>query len=91
MVDWQVTAVTLYCDSVDEEVTVQIYKDWSATCTGFDKYHPDNNPGREVIKLLKKKGRQLNRELGCQGIDCHHVADYRSKLQNEEAQRGKPV
>ena len=91
MVDWQVTAKTIYCDSVDDEVTILVYKDWSANCTGFDKYHPESNPGKETIKLLKRKSQQLKRELGCQGLGCQRVVGYQSKLRGEEAKKGNPV
>ena len=35
MVDWQVTATTIYCDAVDDDVTLLVYKDGSAKCTGY--------------------------------------------------------
>ncbi len=91
MVDWQVTAKTIYCGSVDDEVTLLVYKDWLANCTGFDKYHPESNPSKKTIKLLKRKSRQLKRELGCQGLGCQLVVGYKSKLGGEEAKGGNPV
>jgi hypothetical protein len=27
--DWQITATTIYCDAVDDDVTIIVYKDWS--------------------------------------------------------------
>ncbi|MCJ7791782.1 MAG: hypothetical protein MUP49_05195 [Dehalococcoidia bacterium] len=36
--DWQVTATTIYCDAVDDDVTILVYKDWSTKCTGYKKY-----------------------------------------------------
>ena len=59
MVDWQVTAKTIYCDNVDDEVTILVYKDWSANCNGFDKYHPESSPTKETKKLLKGKSQQI--------------------------------
>jgi hypothetical protein len=38
MVNWQVTATTVFCDAVDDEVTIIVYKDWSVKCTGHEKY-----------------------------------------------------
>lgn len=35
MTDWQITAKTIYCDSVQEEVTIIVKKDWSVQCTGL--------------------------------------------------------
>lgn len=29
MVDWKVTATTIYCDAVDANVTIMVYKDRS--------------------------------------------------------------
>jgi len=37
MVNWQVTEVTIYCDAVDDEVTIQVYKDGSVKCTGYEE------------------------------------------------------
>ena len=37
MVDWQVTAITINCSVVEEEVTVIVKNDWSVKCTGFEK------------------------------------------------------
>ena len=37
MVDWQVTAVTINCSAVAEEVTIIVKNDWSVQCTGFEK------------------------------------------------------
>jgi len=35
---WQVTATAIYCDAVDDEVTILVYKDWSTERTGYKKY-----------------------------------------------------
>ena len=56
MVNWQVTATTIYCDAVADEVTVLVYKDGTAKCTGYTKY---GEPGREVGVRLKKRSREL--------------------------------
>ena len=82
MVDWQVTATTIYCDAVDDEVTVLVYKDWSVKCTGCRKY---GEAGKDAVNLLKKKSRQLKRQLACVGLECHRVTQYKEKLLAEEA------
>jgi hypothetical protein len=87
MVDWQVTATSIYCDAVDEEVTILVFKDWSVKCTGFVKY---GEPGSNARELLKK-GRRLKRQLQCEGPECQRVIKYREKLQAEEAGKKKPV
>jgi hypothetical protein len=34
--DWQLTATAIYCDAVDDDVTIIVYKDWSTKCTGYN-------------------------------------------------------
>ena len=80
MVDWQVTATTIYCDAVDDEVTLLVYKDGSAKCTGYQKY---SQPDRETAKILKVKSKQSGRRLKCEGMECHRVVQYRCKLFTE--------
>ncbi len=84
MVNWQVTATTIYCDAVDDDVTLLVYKDWSVKCTGYSKY---GERSKDTIRLLKKAG-QLKRQLGCAGLECYRVIQYKEKLFSEEAKRG---
>ena len=84
MVNWQITAVTIYCDAVDDEVTLLVYKDWTTKCTGYRKYA---EPSKETLKLLKKKSRQLNHRLECTGPECRRVLKYKEKLSAEEAEK----
>lgn len=76
MVDWEVTATTIYCDSVDDEVTLIVHKDFSVKCTGYIKY---NKAGRN-----KQSGRQLT---SCAGLECPQIAQYKEKLLAEEAKK----
>ena len=85
MVNWQVTVTTIYCEAVDDEVTIMVYKDGSAKCTGYGKY---GESGKEIRNLLKKKSRQLKRQLECAGLECYRVAQYKEKLFAEEAEKG---
>ena len=85
MVNWQVTATTIYCDAVDDEVTLLVYKDGSAKCIAYMKY---GKPDKETLNLLKKKSDQLKRHRECEGPECHWVIQYRDKLFAEEAKRG---
>jgi hypothetical protein len=85
MVDWQITATTIYCDAVDEEVTLMVYKDWSTKCTGYRKY---GAPSKEMLNLLKEKSKQLKRQLGCMGLECPRITQYKEKLSTEEANKG---
>lgn len=81
--NWQVTATTIYCDAIDEEVTLMVYHDWSLKCTGFRKY---GKPTEETSKFLKKRSKLLKRSLMCSGEECTHQVDYRNKLMTEEAE-----
>ena len=83
MVNWQMTATTIYCDAVDDEVTLLVYKDWSIKCTGYGKY---GEPGSENI--LRGKSKQLKRRLECEGPECHRVLQYKEKLSAEESKKG---
>ena len=85
MVNWQMTATTIYCDAVDDEVTLLVYKDWSLKCTGYSKY---GEPDSETSKILRKKSKQLKRRLECEGLECYRVLQYKEKLSAEEAKKG---
>ena len=85
MVDWQITATTIYCDAVDEEVTLLVYKDWSTKCTGYKKY---GEPSKEMLDLLKKKSKQSKRQLECTGLECPQITQYKEKLLTEESGKG---
>ena len=85
MINWQVTATTIYCDAVDDEVTLLVYKDWSVKCTGYRKY---SAPSKEILNLLKRKSEQLKRRLECEGPECCQVIQYKEKLFTEETDKG---
>jgi hypothetical protein len=82
MVDWQITAATFRCDTVGDEVTLLVYKDWSIKCTGYMKHAANGK--------LKKTGQTHI----CEGTECRLAVEYRNKLQAEEAKKTtspKPV
>jgi len=83
MVDWQLTATTIYCDAIDNEVTIMVYKDGSVKCTGYDKY---GEPGKKIP--TKRKSKQLKQQLKCEGLGCHRVVQYKDRLFTEQAQKG---
>ena len=85
MVDWQVTATTVRCDAVDDEVTIMVFKDWSSKCTGHQKYADS----REEQLNLVKRGLQVRRTLECEGVRCTRIAEYGQKLQDEEAMESR--
>lgn len=82
MVNWEVTATSIYCDAVDDDVTIMVYKDRTTRCTGYNKYV--ENLTKEVATMLKKKGKLLGRQLRCEGPLDYRVTDYRDKLMAEE-------
>ena len=77
MVDWELTATTILCDAVGDEVTLIVTQDGSVKCTGQQKYE---KPGKETAGTMKKKSRQLGRQLACEGIICARVTQYRDGL-----------
>ena len=82
MVNWQLTAITIFCDAVDDEVTLLVYKDGLVKCTGYDKY---GEPGRKIP--VRKKSKQSNQQSECDGPECYRAIQYRDKLFNEEAEK----
>ena len=82
MTGWLVTAKTIYCDAVDDDVTIMVHKDWSTTCTGYKKYGEGLN--NETAKVLQKKAKRLGRNLRCEGPLDHRVTDYRDRLMAED-------
>ncbi len=81
MADWVITATTVYCDAVDDEVTLMVYGDGTSKCTGYDKYA---KPDKETARSIKIKGRRTGRQLRCDGPECNMVTQYRDKLLAEE-------
>jgi len=82
MVDWQITATSIYCSAVDDDVTVMVDKDWNTSCTGYKKYF--ENISRETASILKKKSKKLGKALKCTGLINCGASLYRDKLITEE-------
>ena len=80
MVDWQVTAVTINCYAVADEVTIIVKNDWLVKCTGFVKYAGS----REKELELLKRSMTLKRTFACKGLQCPQITEYLRKLQAEE-------
>jgi hypothetical protein len=83
MVDWQVTATTIYCDAVDDDVTIMVYADRSTRCVGYKKYAESIT--KETAKELKRRAKKLGRKLRCEGPECSRTIAYRDKVFAEEA------
>ncbi len=81
MANWAITATTIYCDAIDDEVTLIVYKDGKSKCTGYDKY---DKPDKGTAKAIKIKSKQLGRQLRCDGLECYRWLQYRDKVLAEE-------
>lgn len=89
MVDWQVTATTIYCDALDDEVTILVYPDFSVKCTGYTRYGTN---GRKGERGQEKRSKKENRSIECEGLTCWRVTRYRDKLLAEEDEHsGHPL
>jgi hypothetical protein len=74
--DWEITATTIKCDAVDDEVTLIVYADGTYRCTGRDKYA---KPDKETARVIKKKGRNIKLD-GCRENDCPRLNQYREQV-----------
>ncbi len=83
MVDWLITATTIYCDAVEDEVTFIAGKDGTMKCTGYNVY---SSPSKKNIKMIKPKSKRLKKTIRCEGLDCHRIKEYKSKLFSGQAQ-----
>jgi hypothetical protein len=82
MSDWQLTATTIYCNAVDDDVTLIVDKDFNIRCTGYLKYA--TNLDKKTARTLEQKSRKLRRKLKCEGPQDFRVTSYRDKLIAEE-------
>jgi hypothetical protein len=83
MANWQITAKTLYCEAVEDEVTVLVYKNGSTLCTGCKKYE---KPDSITLGLIREKTKNLKRTIKCEGEPCPRVTQYKEKILAEEAE-----
>ena len=81
MTEWQITAKTIFCEAVDDEVTVIVHKNGTVHCTGYRKYNQPNDITRIHVK---EKTRKLKRVIKCQGEGCPRVTEYKNQIQTEE-------
>jgi hypothetical protein len=81
MVDWEVTATTIFCEAVDDEVTLIVSGNGAAKCSGRQKYE---NPQKETKKTLAGKSKAAGTQLSCKGESCATVKQYRDKMLGEK-------
>ena len=77
MVDWEITATTIYCDAVDDEVTLMVQADGSTRCTGRDRYL---EPGKETFREMNSRSKRLGRQIACEGDACQRTKAYHNEL-----------
>lgn len=82
MTNWQLTVTTIYCDAVDDDVSLMVDKNLNIRCTGYPRYI--SNLDKETERILKQKSRKLGRNLKCEGPQDFRVTSYRGKLIAEE-------
>ncbi len=88
MANWQITLVTIFCEAVQDEVTITVHNDWSVKCTGYVKYGKTNGTG---AGLADNKNSSARQQIRCEGLGCGRVTQYREKLQAEEAAKVQTV
>lgn len=71
MVNWQITAKTIYCESTSEEVTIIIKKDWSVQCTGYLNTHEGVSDRAYTLPE-------------CEAMNCVRIKQYVTQLKVEE-------
>jgi hypothetical protein len=76
--NWQLTATTIYCDAVDDDVTLLVDKSLNIRCTGYARYV--TNLDKETAKIFRDKSRRLGRNLKCDGPQDFRVTGYRDRL-----------
>jgi hypothetical protein len=77
MIDWELTATTIYCEDIDDEVTIIVSQDGTVKCTGAQKYASVN---KQAVQELKKKSQQKDRILLCKDTTCSKITKYRDEL-----------
>lgn len=80
--DWQITAKTIYCEAVDDEVTLMVYRDKPARCTGCKKY---SGTDETSISLIKEKSKRLKRPVRCERENCLRLSNYREQILSEKS------
>lgn len=80
--NWQITATTIYCDHVDDYVTIMVDKDWTTRCAWFNRYKQKalDDEKQKFDKHIKGKIEK------CIGPDCPMAMEYRDKLIKEESE-----
>jgi hypothetical protein len=81
MADWKITAKTIFCDAVDDEVTLLLYRNGTIRCTGCKKY---SEPNSITLALIKSKNSRFKKTIKCEGEQCPRVTGYKEQIMAEE-------
>ena len=78
--NWQITATSIHCDYVNDDVTIMVDKDWATRCTWYRRYKQ---------KSLEDRKQKFDQEIKlkiakCLGTECPLALEYRDKLIQEE-------
>ena len=76
-IDWELTVTTIYCDAIDEEVTLMVNADGTWRCSGHQKY---DNTDKKTANVLSIKSKKAGRTLSCIGAGCRTAGNYRDNL-----------
>jgi len=87
MINWQVTAITINCSAIAEEVTIIVKNDWSVKCTGYDNLAVSRRARLELVH----RSLNMKRVLDCKGTQCPDVTAYIQKLRSEESPKANQV
>jgi hypothetical protein len=79
--DWQVTATTIKCDAVSDEITIMVYPDGTARCASYNKYGATDN---KTLANIEKRAKKLGVSIKCEGPQCCRITDYRDRIMAEE-------
>jgi hypothetical protein len=81
MVDWEITATTIFCDDVADEVTLLVSGNGTVKCTSREKYA---RPTKDVAREIKQKSKQSGRQIRCLEDSCPRLAQYRDMFLGEK-------
>ena len=80
---WKTTATTIYCNLVEDEISIIVNKDWTYSCAWYNRYK---------YRAAQDKNSHFDRKITnkfdtCTGPNCSYVTGYIDKLIQEEASR----
>ena len=81
MADWEITATTIFCEDVEDEVTLMVSGNGTIKCTGRQKYA---RPGKETTREMKNRSQQWGKPIKCLEDDCPRLPLYRDRLLGEK-------